>query len=61
MQIKALEYKYFNHVPFSKIEKKYNTYSSKKTVNLTEDEFKSILSNLFTIKYLFRNSLGKLI
>lgn len=60
MQIKALEYKYFNHIPFSKIEKKYNTYSSKKTVNLTEDEFKSILSNLFTIKYLFPEFAGQI-
>ena len=49
MELKVLDFKEFNHIKFKEIEAKYD--NDPNPVKFTLDEFKSILSLLFSVQY----------
>ena len=51
MEIKALNFKEYHHVKYTETVQKYINDFNKNPVKFSEDEFKSILSLLFSIRY----------
>ena len=49
MELKVLDFKEFNHIEYKKIESKYE--NNPNPVTFTLDEFKSIVSLLFSVQY----------
>ena len=51
MEFKALDFKKYNHIKYTEIEEKYRNDYTTNPVKFSEDEFKSILALLFSIRY----------